>query len=164
MKKVKNFMSRRVVKLKPSDSIFKAAKSFCKHKISGAPVIDSEKTKRVIGIVSESDIVKFMGTKICNIKTMAGDFTYQSLSLLLLHVIRTSKNHLGFKKELGRISKIKIEDVMSKRVVSVSPDESIFDAAEKMDKHDVNRLPVVDAKGKLIGIIARADLVKALCD
>lgn len=164
MKKVKKFMSRRVVKLKPSDSIFKAAKSFSKHKISGAPVIDSERTKRVVGVVSESDIIKFMGTKIGNIKAMAGDFTYQSLSLLFLHFLRTNKNHLGFKKELGRISKIKIEDVMSKRVVSVSPDESIFDAAEKMDAHDVNRLPVVDAKGKLIGIIARADLVKALCD
>lgn len=164
MKKVKNFMSRRVVKLKPNDSIFKAAKAFCKHKISGAPVIDSEKTKRVIGVVSESDIVKFMGTKICNIKALVGDFTYQSLSLLLLHFLRMSKNHLGFKKEIGRISKTKIEDVMSKRVISVSPEESIFDAAEKMDAHDVNRLPVIDGKGKLAGIIARADLVKALCD
>ena len=157
-------MSRRVVKLKPSDSIFKAAKAFSKRKISGAPVIDSERTKRVIGVVSESDIIKFMGTKICNTKALVGGYTYQSMWLLLLHALRTGKNHLGFKKELGRISKIKIKDVMSKRVVSVKPDASIFDAAEKMDEHDINRLPVVDSKGTLIGIIARADLIKALCD
>lgn len=163
MKKVKDFMSRRVAYLKPSDTIFKAAKVFCKRGISGAPVVDSARTKRVIGVISESDIVKFMGTNVCNTKAMAGDFTYQSLSLLFLHFLRMGKNHLGFKKELGRISKTKIKDVMSKRVVFASPEESVFDAAEKMDSHDVNRLPVVK-NGRLVGIIARADLIKALVD
>lgn len=161
MKKVKDYMSRRVAYLKPSDTVFKAAKVFSRRNISGAPVIDSTRTKHVIGVVSESDIVKFMGTKICNTKALAGDFTYQSLSLLFLHFLRTSKDYLGFKKEVGRVSRIKIKDVMSKHVVAASPDESIFDAAEKMDAHDVNRLPVVK-DGKLVGIIARADLVKAL--
>jgi CBS domain-containing protein len=161
MKKVKDFMSRRVVYLKPNDTIFKAAKSFCRRGISGAPVVSSAQSKRVIGVVSESDIVKFMGTKVCNTQSMAGDFTYQSLSLLLLHFVRTGKDYLGFKKELGRISKTKIKDVMSKRVISVSPDESVLDAAERMDSNDVNRLPVVK-NGKLVGIIARADLLKAL--
>jgi len=164
MKKVKDFMSRRVAYLKPSDTIFKAAKVFSRRSISGAPVIDSTRTKHVIGVVSESDIIKFMGTKICNTKALAGDFTYQSLSLLFLHFLRTSKDYLGFKKEVGRVSRIKIKDVMSKRVVSILPDDSVFDAAEKMDAHDVNRLPVVDGKGKLVGIIARADLVKAFVE
>ena len=100
MKKVKHFMSRRVLYLKPDDTIFKAAKSFCRRGISGAPVVSSAQSKRVIGVVSESDIVKFMGTKICNTQSMAGDFTYQSLSLLLLHFVRTGKDYLGFKKEL----------------------------------------------------------------
>jgi len=163
MKKVKDFMSRRVAYLKPSDTIFKAAKVFSRRNISGAPVIDSTRTKHVIGVVSESDIVKFMGTKICNTKALAGDFTYQSMSLLFLHFLRTSKDYLGFKKEVGRVSRIKIKDVMSKRVISASPDESVFDAAEKMDAHDVNRLPVVK-DGKLVGIIARADLVKELVE
>jgi len=161
MKKVKDFMSRRVLYLKPNDTIFKAAKAFCRRNISGAPVVSSAQSKRVIGVVSESDIVKFMGTKICNTQSLAGDFTYQSLSLILLHFVRTGKDHLGFKKELGRISKTKIKDVMSKRVISVSPDESVLDAAERMDANDVNRLPVVK-NGKLVGIIARADLLKAL--
>lgn len=161
MKKVKDFMSRRVLYLKPNDTIFKAAKSFCRRNISGAPVVNSAQSKRVIGVVSESDIVKFMGTKICNTQSMAGDFTYQSLSLLLLHFVRTGKDYLGFKKELGRISKTKIKDVMSKRVISVSPEESVLDAAQRMDANDVNRLPVMK-NGKLVGIIARADLLKAL--
>ena len=162
MKKVKDYMTKRVAYLKPSDTIFKAAKMFCEHEISGAPVVDSARTKKVVGVVSESDIVKFMSIKFCDTKEVAGDFTYQSMTLMFIHLLRTGKDFLGFKKEVGRISKIKIRDVMSKRVVSALPDDSVFHAAEKMDSHDVNRLPVVDEKGKLVGILARADLVKVL--
>jgi CBS domain-containing protein len=160
MKKVKDFMSRRVAYLKPTDTIFKAAKVFCKRGISGAPVIESSSTKRVVGVVSESDIVKFMGMNVC--KSKPSDIMCSSMSLLIYQFLRMSKNQLGFKKELGKISRIKIKDVMSGHVVSISPEDSILDAAERMDAHDVNRLPVVDDNGKLVGIIARADLLKSL--
>lgn len=159
MKKVKDFMSRRVAYLKPTDTIFKAAKVFCRRSISGAPVVDL-RTKRVIGVVSESDIVRFMGTNVCNAKT--SEIMCSSLSLMLFQFLRLSKSQLGLKKELGRISKVKVADVMSKHVVAISPEDSVFDAAERMDANDVNRLPVVDEKGKLVGIIARADLLKSL--
>lgn len=161
MTKVKDLMSKHVIYFKPEDTIFKAAKVFCKKKISGAPVVEDIKNKKVIGVISESDIVKFMGTSLCGEDKFAGDFTYQSLTLLFFNFIRMSKTLLGAKKEITRISKIKIKDVMSKEVISVSPDTNIFDAASKMDMHDVNRLPVVE-NGKLVGIIARADLLKAL--
>lgn len=161
MKKVRDLMSKSVIYFKPEDTIFKAAKIFSKKKISGAPVVEDAKTKKVIGVISETDIVKFMGTSLGGKKEMAGDFTYQSLTLLFFNFIRMSKNFLNARKEIDRISKIKIRDVMSKEVVFVSPDTNIFDAASKMDLHDVNRLPVLD-KGKLVGIIARADLLKAL--
>lgn len=161
MTKVRELMSKKVIFFKPEDTIFRAAKVFCTKKISGAPVVEDAKTKRVIGVISESDIVKFMGTSLCGEEKLAGDFTYQSLTLLFFNFIRMSKNFLSAKKEITRISRIKVKDVMSKTVISVSPETNIFDAASKMDMHDVNRLPVID-KGKLIGIIARADLLKAL--
>lgn len=161
MKKVKEFMTRRVIYFKPSDTIFKAAKTFCEKKISGAPVVEDAKTKKVVGVVSESDIVKFMGINLFGPKHFTGDFTYQSLTLLFFNFLRMSKNYLHVKKEVERVSKIKVTDVMTKKVISVSPEATIFDAASKMDMHDVNRLPVVK-DGKLVGIIARADLLKAL--
>jgi CBS domain-containing protein len=65
------------------------------------------------------------------------------------------------KDELKRISRTKVKDVMSKRAVFISPEENLFDAADLMERKDVNRLPVVD-KEKLVGIITRADLIKAL--
>ena len=161
MKKVKDLMSKSVIFFKPNDTIFKAAKIFSKKKISGAPVVEDAKTKKVIGVISETDIVKFMGTSLTGDEKLAGDFTYQSLTLLFFNFIRMSKNFLNTRKEIDRITRIKIKDVMSKEVVSVSPDTNIFDAASLMDMHDVNRLPVLQ-KGRLVGIIARADLLKAL--
>lgn len=161
MKKVKDFMTSHVIYFKPSDTIFKAAKVFCKEKISGAPVVKDGRSKKLVGIISESDIVKFLGINVCNTKEFAGDLTYQSLTLLLFNFIRLGKNYLTAKKEVEKITKVKIADVMNKKVISVSPEANIFDAASKMDMHDINRLPVVK-DGKLVGIIARADLLKAL--
>jgi CBS domain-containing protein len=163
MKKVKDYMSKRVVYLRPDDTIFKAAKIFCKKGISGAPVVDSGTNKRIVGVISESDVVRFMGTKICNVKNFLSDLAYQSLSIMFLQFINMGKNHLRMRKKFDKLVKIRVKDVMSKKVVSVSPEDSIFDAAEKMDSKKVNRLPVVK-KRKLVGIIARADLVRALCD
>ncbi len=161
MKKVKDFMTKRVIYLKPNDTVFKAAKIFCEKRISGAPVVKDAKSKKLVGVISESDIVKFMGINMFNTKNFAGDFTYQSLTLLFLNLISTGKNFINAKREVERISKVKVANVMSKKVISVSPETSLFDAASKMDMYDINRLPVVK-DGKLVGIIARADLLKAL--
>ena len=162
MKKVKDFMNRRVVYFLPTDSIFDAAKVFSRKRISGAPVVANKRSKKVIGIVSESDLVKFMGRNLYS-RTKVSTATCTSMSLILLGFMKLGNAHLTAKKELERMMKIRIKDVMSGDVVAVSPEESIFDAAEKMDGHDVNRLPVVK-KGKLVGIIARSDLVKALVE
>jgi CBS domain-containing protein len=64
---------------------------------------------------------------------------------------------------MKKISKVKVKDVMSTRVVCISPEASIIEAASLMEKNDVNRLPVVE-NDKLVGIIAREDLVKAIIE
>jgi CBS domain-containing protein len=125
-------------------------------------VVESAKSKKVVGVVSESDIVKFMGRTLHN-KSLLGGAACGSLWLALVDLAWLGKKHFEVKKNIERISKIKIKHAMSGRVVSVTPEESVFDAAMKMDKHDVNRLPVV-SEGRLVGIIARADLVKALIE
>jgi CBS domain-containing protein len=161
MKRVSDLMTKKVVYFRPEDTVFKAAKILCNKRISGAPVVKDANCRKIIGVISESDIVKFMGTNMCKANGFSGDFANQSLTLLFFNLIRTSKSYLSAKKEVERISKIKIKDVMSKNVIYASPDTSLFDAAAKMDLYDINRLPVVK-DGKLVGIIARADLLKAL--
>jgi len=89
--------------------------------------------------------------------------TCTSTALILLGLMKLGSAHLNVRKDVERMTKVRVKDVMSGDVVAVSPDESIFDAAEKMDEHDINRLPVVH-NGRLVGIIARSDLVKALVE
>ena len=153
MKKVRDFMNPNVIYFKPEDSIFKVAKVFSKKNISGAPVV---KEKKVVGIISECDVVKFMSSKL----KKKSSTVLPSLSLLVLTFI---KDHVDLRGELKRISKTKIKDFMTKKTVSISPDKSLLEAASMMEKNDINRLPVVE-KGKLVGIIARADLIKALIE
>jgi CBS domain-containing protein len=158
MKKVKDLMNRHVFFVKPHHSIYDVARVFAKSEISGAPVVDGG---RVVGVLSLSDIVSFMGLKLAESEVIPHE--PNSLSMLILNLIKLGKDYSEFKKELDRISKFTVKDVMSKEVVFINPDSDLFEAANIMDKYDVNRLPVID-DGKLIGVISRADLIKALID
>jgi CBS domain-containing protein len=156
MRKVRDFMRRDVFFVRPDNSVFDVAKVFSQNNISGAPVVDKGK---VIGVVSISDIIRFMNMKL--VKANAISREPQSLSFLLLNLVKMGKDYIDFKKELERISRIEIKHMMSKKVIHISPEANLFEAAEMMEKNDVNRLPVIE-NDKLVGIIARADLIKAL--
>lgn len=150
MKLVKNLMKKKVVCFRPDNSIFKVAKTFSSEGISGAPVVEKG---RVVGIVSETDLIKFI-----KMQTTQLPHPEFGLSLSLLDILR---RYLSLQKQLKNISKVKVCSVMNKNVVSVSPEATLVEAADLMDKHDIHRLPVVD-KGKLVGIISRADLIRSL--
>ncbi|MHC1610871.1 MAG: CBS domain-containing protein [Candidatus Methanospirareceae archaeon] len=61
-------------------------------------------------------------------------------------------------EEINALFEGYVQDVMSKKPVTISPDDSISDAARIMHKNDFNRIPVVDAEWKLVGLIAREDI------
>jgi len=56
----------------------------------------------------------------------------------------------------------KIKDIMVSPAVTISEDKGIFDATKLLSSHRIRRLPVVDAKGKLVGVIALDDLLIVL--
>jgi CBS domain-containing protein len=156
MKKVKEFMNKKVIHLSPEDTIFDAAKILSRSNIAGAPVVEKYK---IVGIISISDIIKFIDIKLGKLPRLDSP----GLSTLLFALIQMQKVHSDFKRELKKITATKIRDVMSKNVIIISPSATLLEAAELIEKHDVNRLPVV-SDGKLIGIVARADLIRALID
>jgi CBS domain-containing protein len=57
-----------------------------------------------------------------------------------------------------------VRDVASTRVVTVDPDQDLDEALRLMAKHQVRRLPVVEEDGKLVGIVAQADVAKHTSD
>lgn len=154
MKLVKDYMKTKVHKVRPTYSIFKAAEMLSKYHISGAPVVRGNK---VVGVITESDIIRFMKLDLSkNHSELVAE--PHALSIVLLTLI---KDHLDVKKHLEQLSKIRVKDFMTKDVISVTPDENVIETANLLDKHDIDRLPVID-NGRLVGIISRCDLIKAL--
>ena len=55
-------------------------------------------------------------------------------------------------------------DVMTRNVITISPDANVSDAVRLLAEHDVSALPVVDAEDRVIGIVSEADLIHRLQD
>jgi CBS domain-containing protein len=54
-----------------------------------------------------------------------------------------------------------VEEIMTKRVISVKPDTPVEEIPKLLARKKIKRVPVIDEKGKLVGIVSRADIVKA---
>jgi CBS domain-containing protein len=54
----------------------------------------------------------------------------------------------------------KVEEIASQNVVTIDPEQELHEALRLMAKHQVRRLPVVEEDGKLIGILAQADVAR----
>jgi CBS domain-containing protein len=65
-------------------------------------------------------------------------------------------------EDMNRAASVHISEIMTKKVITTKEEDDISDAAQLMDTHSVNRLPVVDDEGKLIGIVTRGDIISAL--
>ena len=156
MKLVKHYMKKKVIKVSPTDSIFKVIKLLSKHHIAGVPVV---KNKRVMGIITETDLIKFIKM---DVQKTHSEFMTEphSMSIVMMALI---KNHLSTKRRLSNLSRVKVNDFMSENVISINSNESIIEAANVFDQNHIDRLPVID-DGKLVGIITRTDLIRALLD
>ncbi|MDP3033877.1 MAG: CBS domain-containing protein [Methanobacteriaceae archaeon] len=141
--------------LRRVEKIEEAARILREKKISGAPVVDEN--NKVIGIVSEGDIMRLL------------EFHSPNLNLILPSPLDLIELPIRMKAEYDEISAglkkaslVRVHEIMTKKLITISPEKSISDAAEQMDMHKVKRLPVLDDKGNLIGIITRGDIIGAL--
>ena len=123
---VRDCMSRKVVSFDVSDDVGDVVAVLLEHKITGAPVLGSD--KQVIGFISEQDCIKEMLNTAfyCDLTATAAD-------------------------------------VMKKEVLTVDPDMPISELAEQLTTNKPKVYPVVE-DGKLVGIIARSDVLQALYD
>lgn len=147
---VRELMTTEVIAFKPSDKIQQAAKTLIANRISGAPVID--KKRRVIGIISEADIMKLTATIPFPDIDPLNPFPVFALSTYMKKVKKIPD-------DIGALFEGDVQDVMSENPVTISPDGSVSDAARIMHKNGFNRIPVVDEDGKLVGVIARDDII-----
>lgn len=140
--RVEEIMTRDVIAVAPETSVHEAARRMADHEVSGLPVVDD--TGKVVGIVSDGDlIVRQKGQ--------------ERLPLWRLFFGDAERLAREYQKAHGTT----VGEVMTRSVITVSPDLPIDSAAAILDRHQIRRVPVV-ADGQLVGIVSRGDLVKAL--
>lgn len=138
---VSELMTKDVITVKKDTDLQEAARRLSGLRISGMPVVEED--GRVIGVISEADILSLAGMK--------REHTFRDL---LRHILGEPRPE---RKAGGQVG-----DVMSAPAITTLPDSDIRDVAAILDERRIKRLPVVDAEGKLVGIISRADIVRAV--
>ena len=139
--KVMDVMTTDVVTVRPGTSLKEVAAIFAERRISGAPVVDE--TGGVVGVVSEADIL-FKERGPAEQKRMLPRFG------------DSSRKNAKLKREARTAG-----EAMTAPARTIGPWHLVSTAAAQMLDESVNRLPVVDVKGALLGIVTRADLVRA---
>jgi len=139
--KVKDVMTTDVLTVREDTSFKDTVELLVENRVSGAPVIDEE--GRLVGLVTEADLVSKEAFDLRHRRPLAAVFE------LVAGVSRWSDKAAG----------VTARDVMTDRVVTAVPGESVRSVARRMLDLGVKRLPVVE-DGRLVGIISRQDLLR----
>lgn len=141
--RVRDLMTTDVLTIGPEAPIRDVAAILVEHRISGLPVCDIE--GHVLGVVSEGDILY-----------KEHDPREAHTGGPLGWIVDGSPNFVGYRKAAALTS----GKAMTAPAVTIEPNATVADAARLMSERRVNRLPVVE-EGRLVGIVTRADLVRA---
>ena len=141
---VADIMTRQVISVTPQTTIAEAAQLLLDNRISGLPVVDPGGA--VVGIVTEGDLLRRVETG-----------TQRHHSHWLEFLIAPGR----LAREYTDANARNVGEVMSAEVVSVTPGDALPEVIRLMEHHHVKRLPVIEA-GRLVGIVSRANLVRAL--
>jgi CBS domain-containing protein len=127
---------------------------------NGFPVVDGE--GRVVGIVTQRDLVELFQTKD---RTLWIPIGFPPFMETLTYAIDVSWDDLDLGVDLLKNANKPISDVMTANVVTVGPDADLDTLLDLLadDDRDINRLPVVE-DGRLVGIVARQDVLRAIRD
>ncbi len=138
---VQEVMTRDVLSIQKYESIMHVAQILSERNISGLPVVDKE--NHVIGIITQADILSILGIRKEN--------TFKDL---LKHILGEPLPECKMGDFVG--------DIMTSPAHTIKPQANIAEVACLMDAKSIRRLPVVDDNNMLVGIISRADILKAV--
>jgi CBS domain-containing protein len=136
---VKDLMTSQVVTVGPATPFKEIVARLAEHRVSAMPVVDD--AGLVLGVVSEADLL------------LKEEFPEPDQDIPLFW---TKRRRLEREKAAGSTAR----DLMSVELVSIAPDATVAEAARRMHRANVKRLPVIGDRGRLVGIISRSDLLK----
>lgn len=152
--KVRDLMTTQLVVLRPEETVKKAVLKFALDNISGAPVVDGK--SHLIGILSQDDVLRL----IMEIQDRI-DRDHPDSGDMLDHSMDSGDSNERIRAFTDEISNKPVSEVMTRTVLTTTPDETIINVLRSMLNLKVNRLPVVE-KGTVVGVVSRDDIIFAL--
>jgi CBS domain-containing protein len=144
--KARDVMVMNVITVGPEASVREVANILFKNRISALPVVDEREA--LVGIISEGDLGRRAELE-----------TDYRRSWWLEVFTRKNKENLAIEYVKSHARKVK--DLMTRKVITAGPGTSLRGIAALLEKYRIKRVPIV-AKGKVVGIVSRANLVQAL--
>ena len=142
--KVKEIMTSQVRSFSPDLNAREALNILRELEISGLPVVDAQ--GKLVGMLTEKEILAYLLPSYID---KVGSFIYED-------------NPKAVKKKAAFLNEVKVSQVMRKDVLTINEDAALCEVARTMLTQKARRLPVVDKEGKVVGIIARCDILKAI--
>lgn len=144
---VRDVMTTEVVRFTRDENVTEAMRRLVDSGISGGPVVDGD--NRVVGMLTDSDLI-----------VQDAQLHAPTAIAILGTVISLPKAQREFEEELHKQVGMTVGEVMEDEPATIDAEAVVEDAATLMHDRDVSRLAVVDADGRLLGIIARGDILR----
>jgi CBS domain-containing protein len=136
-------MTQNLLSAKPDAPVFEAIRLMLDHRVSGLPVVDE--AGRLVGILTEGDLLR---------RSETGTERHRPRWLeILMGPGRMADEYV---RTHGR----KVGEIMTREVVSVTPESPLREIIELMERRGIKRMPVLHGD-QLVGIVSRADLLRA---
>lgn len=142
-----DIMTRDVITVREHDLISDVCKLFAEKNISGAPVVNDE--GKLMGIISEGDLIYKQKP-------------FKPPVFITLFDGMIPLNHKQFEEDMKKMAGYRVSDMMTRNAITASPDTDVSELASIIIEKKVNRLPIVDVRGHVVGVVSRHDLVKAM--
>ena len=140
---VSDIMTRNPRTITPDTRLQEVASIMCLYRIPALPVVDEE--GKLVGNISEMDLLK-------NLLPTMEDIMAGEASMEIKRMIPNYSSSMGKR----------VEDMMVKNPISVTPDMHVLNATARMTSHRFRRIPVTDADGKLVGVMSLGDVHKSI--
>jgi CBS domain-containing protein len=144
---VRDVMTTNVATLRPDQSIPDAADALAAGRYGAMPVTDG--TGHLLGLLRDEDLI------VSEARVHVPTYIYFLGATIPLP---SSIHHL--EDDLHKVAGATVAEVMDAEPATVGPDDTLEDVATLMHDREITHMPVVDGAGKVVGIIARGDLVR----
>jgi CBS domain-containing protein len=151
MPTVREYMDDDPPTVTPDTKAEDVARLLGEHELNAVPVVNQ--AGRAVGIVTENDLVMADEEGDLHIPHYVQLFG----GLVFLESVK------GFEKRLKKAMAATVADMMTADPVTVGPDADVHEAGRLISRSGHNHLPVVE-HGRLVGVITRADVLRALTD